>query len=107
MGRRSELTAAQRTELVLQLLRREETGKQLARRAGISEQTLCRWRDDFIRAGQGAMNGRDGQSGMQAVLKRKEKQLTERDQMIGELTVTNRIQKKTSQYSLRPMSSAG
>lgn len=54
MGRRPELTVAQRTELVLQLLRREETGKHLARRAGISEQTLNRWRDDFIRTGRGA-----------------------------------------------------
>ena len=40
------------------------------------------------------MNGRDGQSGLQADLKRKEKQLAERDQMIGELTVANRILKK-------------
>ena len=86
----------------MQLLRREETGKHLARRAGVSEQTLYRWRDDFIRGGQGALNGRAGQSGMQAELKRKEKQLAERDQMIGELTVANRILKKTSQ--LRPLS---
>ena len=61
------------------------------RRAGDSEQTLYRWRDDFIRAGRGAMNGTAGQSRMQAELKRKERQLAERDQMIGELTVANRI----------------
>ena len=94
MGRRSELTTAQRTEVVLQLLRREETGKHLARRAGVSEQTLYRWRDDFIRAGQDALIGEAGQSEMQADLKRKDKQLAERDQMIGELTVANRILKK-------------
>ena len=81
-------------------MRREETGKHLAHRAGVSEQTLYRWRDDFIRAGQGAMNGRTGQSGIHAELKRKEKQLAERDQMIGELTVANRILKITSKLNL-------
>ena len=42
MGRRSELTATQRTELVLQLLRRKEVGKQLARR--VSDQL---WQTDI------------------------------------------------------------
>ena len=50
MGRRSELAAAQSAELVLQLLRCEETGKQLARRVGVSEQMLYHWLDEFIRA---------------------------------------------------------
>ena len=42
MGRKSTLTADQRTELVLRLLSKEEPAAQIARRAGISEQTLCR-----------------------------------------------------------------
>ena len=57
-GRRSELTCGQRTELVLRLLRWEEAGVRLARQAGVSEPTLYRWRDDFIRGGQGALNGK-------------------------------------------------
>ncbi len=100
MGRQSVLTAAQRTEVVLQLLRREDTGKRLARQAGVSEQTLYRWRDDFVRAGQGAMNGKSGRGGMQAELERKDRQLAERDQLIGELTVANRVLKKTSEFGL-------
>ena len=46
------------------------------------------------------MIARAGQSGMQAGLKLKEKQLAERDQMIGELTVANRIQMN---FAVRPL----
>ena len=46
------MTAVQRTEVVLQLLRREDAGKCLARQCGFSEQTLYRWWDEFIRAGE-------------------------------------------------------
>ena len=44
MGKKSTLTAEQRTQLVLRLLSKEEPAAQIARRAGISEQTLYRWR---------------------------------------------------------------
>ena len=35
---------------------------QIARRAGISEQTLYRWRDEFMSAGKRAMNGGGGKA---------------------------------------------
>jgi transposase-like protein len=47
MGRRSDLTVSQRREAVLMLLRREEPAARLARRFGVSEHTLYRWRDEF------------------------------------------------------------
>ena len=40
MGKKSTLTAEQRTELVVRLLSKEEPAAQVARRAGVSEQTL-------------------------------------------------------------------
>lgn len=40
MGRKSELPAEKRVELVLALLRKEEPAAQIARRAGVSEPTL-------------------------------------------------------------------
>ena len=43
-GKKSTLTAEQRSQLVLRLLSKEEPAAQIARRAGISEQTLYRWR---------------------------------------------------------------
>ena len=38
-GKKSTLTAEQRSQLVLRLLSKEEPAAQIARRAGISEQT--------------------------------------------------------------------
>jgi transposase-like protein len=96
MGKRSDLTVPQRREVVLMLLRREEPAAKLARRFGVSEQTLYRWRDDFLAGGEAALSAGKGQSDPRerenAELK---KQLTQRDQVIGELTIANRILKKT------------
>lgn len=62
MGKRSTLSPDQRSQLVLRLLSKEEPAVRIARRAGISEQTLYRWRDQFISAGKQATNGRGVQS---------------------------------------------
>ena len=55
MGKRSELSASERREAVLSLLRKEESAAVLARRYGVSEPTLYRWRDDFLAAGEAAL----------------------------------------------------
>ena len=47
MGKRSVLSVAQRREAVLSLIRREEPAGKLARRFGVSEQTLHRWRNQY------------------------------------------------------------
>ena len=79
------------------LLRREEPAGKLARRFGVSEHTLYRWRDGFLAGGEAALasgNGRnDPRDRENAELK---KQLAERDQVIGELTIANRVLKKTA-----------
>jgi len=68
MPKRSELTVEQRREAVLALLRREEPAAPLARRYGLSEQTLYRWRDDLLAAGEAALaKGKNG-SGAQLAL---------------------------------------
>ena len=96
MGKKSTLTAEQRTQLVLRLLSKEEPAAQIARRAGISEQTLYRWREEFIGAGKQAMNGRAVQSEQSKALERLSAEVAERDQVIGELTIANRVLKKLS-----------
>ena len=100
MGRKSILSPEQRSELVLRLLSKEEPAAQIARRAGISEQTLYRWRDDFIGAGQQAMKGRGGDKAKAKELERLTRKIGERDQVIGELTIANRILKKLSGESV-------
>ena len=98
MGAHSNLSVPERREIILSLLRREEPAKVLARRHGISENTLYRWRDDFLTGGEAALaNGKKGQADpRERQIAELKKQLGERDQIIGELTIANRLLKKTA-----------
>lgn len=96
MGKKSTLSAEQRAQLVLRLLSKEEPAVQIARRAGISEQTLYRWRDEFLSAGKQALSGRGAPSEPSKAIARLKAELAERDQVIGELTIANRILKNLS-----------
>jgi transposase-like protein len=97
MAKRSNLSVAKRREAVLSLLRREEPASVLARRYMVSEGTLYRWRDEFIAAGEAALaDGRDKADPNVRRCKELEGQLEERDRVIGELTIANRILKKTA-----------
>jgi transposase len=97
MGKKSELEGAARRDVVLMLLRREEPAAVLARRYGISEHTLYRWREEFLAAGEGALmgakNATDPRGRQIEELKR---ELARRDQVIGELTIANRLLKKSA-----------
>lgn len=96
MGQKSKLNAEQRMELVLRMLRKEEPAVQIARRAGVAEQTLYRWRDEFLQAGKQALNGQGSHSEQAKAVSRLNAQIGERDQVIGELTIANRVLKKIS-----------
>jgi transposase len=96
MARRSDLSVPQRREAVLALLRREEPATQVARRFGVSEQTLHRWRDEFLAAGEAALGSGKNGGGQQRRIAELEKEIANRDQVIGELTIANRILKKLS-----------
>ena len=86
-GKKSTLTAEQRTRLVLRLLSEEEPAAQVARRAGVSEQTLYRWREEFVGAGKKAINGCGAQSEQAKAVERLSTEVAERDHVIGELTI--------------------
>ena len=96
MGKKSELSASQRQEIVLMMLRREEPISVLARRYSVSETTLHRCRDGFLTARQAVLAyGRGKQASAQAERVRQlERDVAKRDQVIGELTIANRILKK-------------
>jgi transposase-like protein len=102
MGKRTELSVADRTEAVLALLRREEPAAKISRRFGISEQTLYRYREQFLDGGKAALaNGRRGKADPRdAELERMKKDISRRDRVIGELTIANDVLKKTSDGSL-------
>lgn len=101
MGRRSDLSIPQRTEAVLSLLRREEPAKQIARRYGVSEQSLHRWRDQFLEGGKaGLSSGRGKSDARDQRIAELEKDVADRDRCVGELTIANRVLKKLSGESL-------
>ena len=96
MGKRAELSVRDRREAVLSLLRCEESGVLIARRYGVSEASLCRWRNEFLAAGEAALAGgtRKGATTRDWQIAEFEQQIEKCDQVIGELTVANRILEK-------------
>ena len=100
MGSKSRLSGPERREVVLSLLRREEPARVLARRYGISENTLYRWRDEFMAGGEAALaNGNGKADPRDRQIAELKKQLGQRYKVIGELTIANRILKKTADES--------
>jgi len=100
MGSKSKLSVPERRQVVLSLLSREEPAAVLARRFGISENTLYRWRDDFMTGGEAALaNGKGKTDPRNRQIAELKKQLSERDKVIGELTIANRLLKKTADQS--------
>jgi len=100
MGAKSKLSVSERRKVVLLLIRREEPAVVLARRYGISENTLYRWRDDFMASGEAALaNGKGKADPRDRRIAELKKELGERDKVIGELTIANRILKKTADES--------
>jgi transposase-like protein len=103
MAKRSEVSIADRREAVLCLLRREEPAAVIARRVGVSEPTLYRWRDEFLAGGEAALAGGGGRKSADPrnrKIAELERQIEKRDQVIGEYTIANRILKKLSGQSL-------
>lgn len=96
----SPLSADQRVQIVLALLRKEDTLESLARKAGVSPTSLSRWRDEFVDAGKSALgSGKIAQNQLSRQINTLREELAGRDQVIGELTVANRILKKLSPRS--------
>jgi transposase len=55
MARASKWTAEQKLQIVLSVLRGEDTMSGLARRHGVSDATVAKWRDAFIAGGAEAL----------------------------------------------------
>jgi len=99
MGQKSKLSTEQRMQLVLRMLSKEKPAAPIARRAGVAEQTLHRWRDEFMQGGKQALDARGTKAEQAKAMERLKSQVAERDQVIGELTIANRVLKKVSGVS--------
>lgn len=93
MGKKQGPSADKKLQAVLSLLRKEEPATKIARRYGVSDASLYRWRDDFLAAGKTALNGKKS-VGADLATRMLQKEVEERDRVIGELTIANRILKK-------------
>ncbi len=72
----------------------------LARKAGVSPTSLTRWRDELVDAGKSALGlGKVAQNQLARQVDVLREEFADRDQVIGELTVANRILKKRSARS--------
>ena len=100
MGKHSKASVDERLEAVLNLVRREEPAAMIARRVGVSETTLNRWRDEFLQGGRTALAGSGRTNGRDRTIERLEREVAERDRVIGELTIVTRVFKKVSGQSL-------
>ncbi len=99
MGKRNPLRLSDREESVLRLLRKEESAAALSRRYQVSEQTLYRWRDDFLAGGRERLaKGRGQASDSAKRIAHLEKELGRRAQVIGELSIANGLLKKFQEY---------
>ena len=97
MPRRSQMATDERMEVVLSLLRREEPAGKLARRAGISEQTLYRWRDQFLEGGKAGLERVPGRSDERDQrIHQLQQEVAERDRFIGEQAIALRLLKKVT-----------
>lgn len=95
MGKKSEVPADKRVDAVLAVLRKEEPAAQIARRLGVSEPTLYRWRDEFVAGGRHSLQGKGADQTLSREVSRLQRELESREQVIGELTIANRILKNS------------
>lgn len=105
MGRPRKLSRSERREAVLSLLRGEESADAIGRRLGIDKSTVGRWRDLFLAGGEAALT--DGKPDPRdQKIAQLEREISDRDQVIGEYTIANRILKKLSDASPSQRSNA-
>jgi transposase-like protein len=80
--------------MVLSLLHGSESQAELARRHDVSATMLSRWRDQFVAAGEQGLRNENRDPSRDARVELLEQELGKRDQIIGELTIANRLLKK-------------
>lgn len=100
MGRPPAIPAERKTRIVLSVLAGELSIGEAARRERVSEQSIGRWKADFLEAGKAALAaGRSGPSTREEQLEAQVEDLT---QALGEAAVEIRVWKKSAEGRLGP-----
>ena len=100
MGRPPMIPPEKKTRIVLAILAGEMSIVEAARKEKVSEQSIGRWKAEFIEAGKTALvAGRSGPSSREEQL---EAEVVELTQALGEAHVELRVWKKSAEGRLGP-----
>jgi transposase len=100
MGRPPVIPPEKKTRIVLAVLAGEVSIAEAARKGQVSEQSIGRWKAEFIEAGKTALvAGRSGPSTREEQL---EAEIAELTQALGEAHVELRVWKKSAEGRLGP-----
>ena len=100
MGRPPVIPVEKKTRIVLSILAGEMTIAEAARREKVSEQSIGRWKAEFLEAGKTALaTGRNGPTSREEQL---EAEVVELTQALGEAAVEIRVWKKSAEGRLGP-----
>ncbi len=100
MGRPSVIAPEKKTRIVLAVLAGELSMVEAARKEHVSEQSISRWKAEFVEAGKTALvAGRSGPSTREQQL---EAQVADLTQALGEAAVEIRVWKKSAEGRLGP-----
>jgi transposase len=100
MGRPPMIPPEKKTRIVLAVLAGEMSIAEAARKEKVSEQSIGRWKAEFIEAGRTALvAGRSGPSSREELL---EAEVVELTQALGEAHVELRVWKKSAEGRLGP-----
>jgi transposase len=93
MGRKSDIPLEARLTAVIAAIKGVESMEVIARRHGITSQTLGRWKQQFMEGGKAGLAGTAAKPSARE--KELEREVEQRNQIIGEITVANEILKKS------------
>ena len=100
MGRPPSIPAEKKTRIVLSVLAGEMSIAEAARKEKVSEQSIGRWKAEFLEAGKTALvAGRSGPSSREEQL---EAEVAELTQALGEAHLEARVWKKSAEGRLGP-----
>jgi transposase len=100
MGRPPSIPVEKKTRIVLSVLAGEMSIAEAARREKVSEQSIGRWKAEFLEAGKTALAA--GKSGPSSREEQLEAEVTELTQALGEAAVEIRVRKKSAEGRMGP-----
>lgn len=100
MGRPPSIPVEKKSRIVLSVIAGEQSIAEAARREKVSEQSISRWKADFLEAGKTALAA--GKSGPSTREEQLEAEVTDLTQALGEAHVEIRVWKKSAEGRLGP-----